>query len=100
MDCTYKTNRYCLPLLEIVGVTSTNLTFSVAFVYLEAEHVDNYTWAMEKLQSLMFADRLPNVIVTDRELALINVVRLVFPITTNLLCRWHISKNVLAICKK
>ena len=87
MDCTYKTNRYRLPLLEIVGVTSTNLTFSVAFVYLEAERVDNYTWAMEKLQSLMFADRLPNVIVTDRELALMNVGRLVFPTTTNLLCR-------------
>ena len=100
MDCTYKTNRYRLPLLEIVGVTSTNLTFSVAFVYLEAERVDNYTWAMEKLQSLMFFDRLPNVIVTDRELALMNAVRLVFPTTTNLLCRWHISKNVLGNCKK
>ena len=100
MDCTYKTNRFRLPLLEIVGVTSTNLTFSVAFVYLEAERVENYTWAIEKLQSLMFADRLPNVVVTDRELALMNAVRLVFPTTTNLLCRWHISKNVLANCKK
>ncbi|XP_028072522.1 uncharacterized protein LOC114274748 [Camellia sinensis] len=26
MDCTYKTNRYCLPLLEIAGVTSTEKT--------------------------------------------------------------------------
>ncbi|XP_038683031.1 uncharacterized protein LOC119983416 [Tripterygium wilfordii] len=42
MDCTYKTNRYRLSLLEIVGITSTNLTFSVAFVYLEAERKDNY----------------------------------------------------------
>ncbi|XP_058742359.1 uncharacterized protein LOC131614827 [Vicia villosa] len=32
-DCTYKTKRYRLPLLEIVGVTSTKLTFSVAFAY-------------------------------------------------------------------
>ena len=55
---------------------------------------------MEKLQSLMFADRLPNVIVFDRELALMNAVRLVFPTTTNLRFRWHISKNVLANCKK
>ena len=29
MDCTYKTNRYRMPLLEIVGVTSTDMTFSV-----------------------------------------------------------------------
>ena len=55
---------------------------------------------MEKLQSLMIADRLPNVIVPDRELALMNAVRLVFPTTTNLLCIWHISKNILANCKK
>ena len=31
---TYKTNRYKLPLLEIVGVTSTRLTFSAAFMLL------------------------------------------------------------------
>ncbi|XP_028106138.1 uncharacterized protein LOC114305252 [Camellia sinensis] len=37
MDCTYKTNRYRLPLLEIVGVTSTDMSFSVAFAYLQFE---------------------------------------------------------------
>ncbi|XP_028100558.1 uncharacterized protein LOC114299930 [Camellia sinensis] len=34
MDYTYKTNRYRLPLLEIVGVTSTDMSFSIAFAYL------------------------------------------------------------------
>ena len=34
MDCTYKTNHYNLPLLQIVGVTSTNLSFFIAFAYL------------------------------------------------------------------
>ncbi|BFG22361.1 hypothetical protein CerSpe_086350 [Prunus speciosa] len=34
MDCTYKTNRYRFSLLQIVGVTSTKLTFSVAYVYI------------------------------------------------------------------
>ena len=37
MDITYKTNRYKLPLLEIVGVTLTGMTFFAAFVYMEAE---------------------------------------------------------------
>ena len=27
MDCTYKTNMYLLPLTEIIGVTSTEITF-------------------------------------------------------------------------
>ncbi|XP_028062840.1 uncharacterized protein LOC114266157 [Camellia sinensis] len=34
MDCTFKTNRYRLPFLEIVGVTLIDMTFSVAFAYL------------------------------------------------------------------
>jgi alpha-glucosidase len=35
IDSTYKTNRYRMPLLEVVGVTTTNLTFCVGFAYLE-----------------------------------------------------------------
>ncbi|MCH82995.1 hypothetical protein A2U01_0003809, partial [Trifolium medium] len=32
---TYKTNIYKQPLLEIVGITSTDLTFAVGFAYME-----------------------------------------------------------------
>ncbi|XP_028078008.1 uncharacterized protein LOC114279918 [Camellia sinensis] len=100
MDCTYKTNRYRLPLLEIVGVTSTDMTFSIAFAYLQYEKKDNYTCKLGLLHSVMDENTLPSVIVTDRELALMNAIVTVFPATTNLLCRWHIGKNVLAKCKK
>lgn len=51
MECTYKTNRYRLPLLEIVGVTYIELTFSVAFVYMVAKREENYAWTMKKLKS-------------------------------------------------
>jgi len=36
MDTTYKTNKYRLSLLEIVGVTSTGLTFYVAFAFISS----------------------------------------------------------------
>jgi hypothetical protein len=52
MDCTYKTNKYRQPLLEIIGITSTDLTFAVGFVYMEFEKTDNYRWALEKLKGL------------------------------------------------
>ena len=42
MDNTYKTNKYKLSLLEIIGVTSTGLTFSIAFVLLSNEHENNF----------------------------------------------------------
>ncbi|KAJ4715747.1 Calmodulin-binding transcription activator 2 [Melia azedarach] len=100
MDCTYKTNRYNLPLLEIIGVTSTNMTFAIAFSYLEAALEDNYMWALEKLRSIMDDNALPTIILSDKELALMNAIQRVFPTTKHLLGRWHISRNVSINCKK
>ncbi|KAH1234590.1 Alpha-glucosidase 2 [Glycine max] len=100
LDNTYKVNRYQLPLLEIVGVTSTELTFSVAFAYMESDEVDNFTWALQKLRELIVKDNeMPPVIITVRDIALMDAVQVVFPSSSNLLCRFHISKNVKAKCK-
>ncbi|KAL5180176.1 Protein FAR1-RELATED SEQUENCE 5 [Glycine soja] len=97
---TYKTNRYRLPLLDFVGVTPTAMTFSAGFAYLEAERVNNIVWALERFRGLFLRnDRLPVVIVTDRDLALMNAVKTMFPECTNLLCKFHIDKNVKAKCK-
>lgn len=73
VDFMYKTNRYQLSLLEIVDVTSTKLTFSVGFVYLEHERNEKFKWALEKLNKLFTYEKsLPKVMVRDRELALMN----------------------------
>jgi len=76
------------------------MTFSARFAYLEGERVNNVVWALERFQGLFLRrDGLPIVIVTDRDLALMNAVKTVFPECTNLLCRFHIDKNVKAKCK-
>ena len=41
----------------------------------------------------------PVSIVTDRELALMRALEVVFPRTAHILCLWHISANVLKNCK-
>jgi hypothetical protein len=95
MDCTYKTNKYRQPLLQIIGITSTDLTFAVGFSYMESEKTDNYRWALDKLKELFSKqDIFPQVILTDRELALMNAIEIVFPHSVNMLCTWHINKNV------
>ena len=38
LDCTYKKNNYCLPLLHIVVDNICNRSFSVAFCFLSLEH--------------------------------------------------------------
>ncbi|KAL5179249.1 Protein FAR1-RELATED SEQUENCE 5 [Glycine soja] len=97
---TYKTNRYRLPLLDFVGVTPTGMTFSAGFAYVEGERVNNLVWDLQCFRGLFLKrDALPGVIVTDRDQTLMNAVKDVFPECTNLLCSFHINKNVKAKCK-
>lgn len=100
IDCTYKSNLYHLPLLEIVGITSTNRTFTVAFAYLKLEKAENYEWVLRRLLTIMEGCSMPNVIVTDRELELMKALANVYPNSRHILCRWSISKNILDNCKK
>ncbi|XP_048424670.1 uncharacterized protein LOC125467934 [Pyrus x bretschneideri] len=99
IDYKYKINRYYYPLLEVVGVTSTDITFSIAFVFLNSEKEDNYIRALSKLRGVMVECPMPNVIVTDMDLQLMRAIEVVFPTAKNLKCKWHINKHVLAKCK-
>ncbi|XP_028199583.1 uncharacterized protein LOC114384111 [Glycine soja] len=70
------------------------------FAYLEGECLNNVVWALERFRCLfMRIDAIPRVIVTDRDLSLMNAMKIVFPDSTNLLCRFHIDKNVKVKCK-
>jgi transposase-like protein len=68
---------------------------------MEQEREDNFRWALEKLKGLFIKEDLfPKVILTDRDNALMNAIAVVFPHTVNMLCRFHIEKNVSSHCKK
>ncbi|PNX77898.1 protein FAR1-related sequence 5-like [Trifolium pratense] len=99
MDSTYKTNRYGMPLFEMVGVSSTNKTFNVAFAFISNEKEENFTWAIQQCQSLLRSEGIgPKVTVTDRDSAFMNVVEAVFPDASPLVCRFHVLKNVTSKC--
>ena len=83
----------------VAGVTPMWMTF-FTFSYFEGERLNNVVWVLQWFWGLfMKVDALPGVIVTDRDLALKNALKTVFPDATNLLCRFHINKNVKAKCK-
>ena len=66
INSTYKINKYRLPLLEIVGVPSTDKTISVGFGFLECEKEDNVTWALGICKTLLKdPQNMPKVIVID-----------------------------------
>lgn len=81
-------------------MTSTDKAFSVFIEYLQHERKDNYTWALGTLRNVISEGALSVVVVTDREVFLMNSILVVFPRDMHLLCRWHINKNVLVKCKK
>lgn len=89
-----------MSLLVVVGVTSIGLTFSGALILLEAERKNNFFWALERLKELfMRVDAHPRVIVSDRDIALMNAITVVFSEVANVLCCFYIDKNVKAKCK-
>ncbi|TYH25008.1 hypothetical protein ES288_A03G135500v1 [Gossypium darwinii] len=100
VDATYKTNKYDLAFVQIVGVTSTNKTFSIAFAFIINEKEENYNWALTCLKLTLEECMYPCVFVTDRELALMNACQQVFPNATRLLCRWHITENIKKHCRQ
>jgi hypothetical protein len=83
LDCTYKTNRYNMPLLYFLGVSLIGKYFSATFCFLSSEKADDYNWAL-----LQFVERVlpldssnpndfyltPNVIITNNETGLKNAL--------------------------
>lgn len=53
MDCTYKTNKYKMPLLDIIGVSSFNTLFYSCFAFLQKEEEDDYVCALRKFSSIL-----------------------------------------------
>jgi hypothetical protein len=74
LDCTYKTNKFGMPLLNVVGITSTYATFNAGFAFLHAENKEAYAWVLEQFSKVV----TPKVLCTDRKLALMNGITRVF----------------------
>lgn len=100
LDCTYKTNRYGMPLLHIIGVSSSNSTFSIALCFMQNEQEESYIWALKTFFSFLDPLSFHPVLCTDRDLALLGAIKAVCPDNPHLLCIWHINKNVTSNTKQ
>lgn len=97
LDCTYKTNRYNRPLLNICGVTGSNHTINVALCFLPGEREEHFVWALRQLDKLLRSERInaPKLFVSDRDQACLHALSTVFPLSKQRLCMWHLKKDVL-----
>jgi hypothetical protein len=93
MDCTYRTNKYRMPLLHILGCTNLQTFFSAGFCFLRNETEDDYYWAISNF-ILKTGALPPRAFISDQEDALKLAATRLFPGVPQLLCVWHINKNV------
>ncbi|KAI0998776.1 hypothetical protein K3495_g9420 [Podosphaera aphanis] len=102
LDCTYQTNRFSMPMVNICGSSGGNKTPQLAIGFLSGEKKDDYVWIMNCFNELLKENEIPSskCFVTDRELALLNTLVELFPSSDHILCRWHVNMNVVAKTKR
>jgi hypothetical protein len=101
MDCTYKTNRFRMPLFHLIGLSPCNTTFSIAFCLMSEENEVSYTWVLQTIFGWIGPISSHNpTLCSDRELALVNAIDYLYPDWSHLLCIWHINQAVIKYCKK
>ena len=102
LDCTYNTNKWGMPMLDILGVDGLDQGFTVAIALLDHETETDYNWAVIQLKNCLQPGIFPSVIGTDCEEALIQAIESKFPSirTKTIICYWHVSMNVLKNCKQ
>ena len=90
MDCTYKTNCFHMPLLDILGSTGLNHTFFVGFVFLSSEIEEDYFSTLKMLHEIMNVQEITfsNVIIIDKDQGFMNTIHSIFSLSYNLLCSW------------
>ena len=90
-DCTFKTNRFNLPLFNICGATHTRKTFQLAAAFINKEDCETNAWVLDQLTQILERHNIrpPNVTIVDRELTLIKALRsnTFFGTAQLLLCR-------------
>ncbi|KAI1002216.1 hypothetical protein K3495_g5982 [Podosphaera aphanis] len=103
LECTYKTNRYKMPLLNNVGQTCLGTSFNIGSCFLFAETQADYEWALKTgLQSLFTMPHLPSpaVWVIDRKIALIRAIQSLHSGTSIVFCVWYINMDVRGYASK
>jgi hypothetical protein len=74
LDVTYKTNRFNLPLLDIVGFTATNRSFIIGQAFLTHKEEEDYIWVLEWIRDIykQYDLLMPESITTDKASGLHN----------------------------
>jgi len=100
-DSTYKTNRFNIPLINIIKMTGMNRSFFSGNIFIPDEKEKNYKlvfFAIRKLYNI-YELSYQKTFVTDACIAEIAVMECVFSGVNYILCIWYINCNILVKLK-
>lgn len=102
IDKTYKANRFNMPLLQIMGMTSLHTTFNVAYVLISDEDPQSFRWVSNQLKKTLrlFNIPEPGIVLTDHDANLKCALDDTFPYVQQQICAWHIVKDVVLQVKR
>src|SRR5947209_921387 len=96
LDCTFKTNKYNMPLLNLVTSDGNNRTIHLGVALLSAQDEASFYWVMTHLRTKFDAEGIKiQLFITDNDNGCINAIDRAFDRPRIHLCRWHFNKDVL-----
>jgi hypothetical protein len=101
IDATYKCNKFNMPLLHMVGVTSHHTLYDMCFGFMGGENHKHYAWHINAMYELFEHLKVtPKCFVTDHDTALKAALTALYPDVVQRRCIWHINQNVLTAAHK
>src|SRR5215470_16752397 len=96
LDNTYKTNRFKIYLFQVTGLTDQKSIANFSFGLINTETEDGFNWLCRRLDDIRDEQEIPppEVVITDKEIALKNALQTTFPGTQQQQCVYHINANV------
>ncbi|KAK1356703.1 hypothetical protein POM88_049959 [Heracleum sosnowskyi] len=91
-DATYRTNRYNMVFVPLIGIDNHWKSVIFAGALLESESSENFTWYCESYKKIFGKD--PKCIITDQCAAMKIAIENCFPLVKHWLCMWHIMKKL------
>ena len=97
-DATFSNNLLRIPLANIVGISNTGRTFSLAFSFIRSESTEDFDFIFSSLDELVFHNvPRPRIVLSDQAKGFINSLRTHWAQsngTFHQLCEWHIVQKV------
>ncbi|XP_057744669.1 protein FAR1-RELATED SEQUENCE 5-like [Arachis stenosperma] len=91
-DSTYKKNKYNKPLVIFSGCNHHGQTVIFGSCLLSNETTEMYKWLLKMFVEAM-GGKSPKAVITDRDLAMRDAIKNIFPDATHRLCGWHLQRN-------